>query len=43
MKTLKMMSMLFIASALSFGFVGCGDDDENESSNTPTEKQDETA
>lgn len=29
MKTLKLLSMLFIASALSFGFASCGDDDDD--------------
>lgn len=35
MKTLKFLSMLFIASALSFGFASCGDDDDDEP--TPVE------
>ena len=30
MKTLKFLSMLFIASALSFGFASCGDNDDDE-------------
>ncbi len=35
MKTVKFLSMLFIASALSFGFTSCDDDDDDEP--TPVE------
>lgn len=42
MKTLKLFSMLFIASALSLGFVSCGsDDDENPTPVTPTPTEDD--
>lgn len=40
MKTLKFMSMLFIASALCFGFTSCGDDDDD--APTPVEQPDNT-
>lgn len=41
MKTLKFISMLFIASALCFGFACCSGDDDNEPQN-PTEETDKT-
>lgn len=40
MKTLKFMAMLFIASALCFGFTSCGGDDDDDP--TPVEQPDNT-